>query len=556
MELPNLDKGLLQYQDQGKNLMVFLVIQSSNIPQAKQFAFEWNLQMPVLLDQDNSTYNSYIAPRENSWTTPHTVVIDDDGIVIFREFGEASIGSALAFINKLPLGYVEYMAALKLESGVARAQLINSSFINKFKNIEIKNTGKVNDEYRVWVEAITQPEGWSGHIQLLDDNAKYSPLSEEVSVVIKSGQMAKAKLVVNTNENKGTGDYKVCLQSKTRKSLVRSFRVEVHNPAQRILMYNDFDYISYKFVPYLAIAGVDFFYYQKQQFVKEPDLDLLSKFDVVIWHEGNTWAYSDFSDAEAEMLGNYIDQGGNLLLIGSNVLYDLTGGELKGRISTRNFGRKYLHVKEFLKIGVTEDGEPDVRTSLARINGFVNSPIYDNEIRTIDVEKSLMCYADLIEPDGEGIPIFSSPTHDYPSRIGLTYESGESRLAFVTFPLEVIQNKDKMMLIQKRLADWLLYGKTPIFEVADEKINISLSLEQNPVFDKLVIKLASPVSSKGSLSLLDLRGRVIISTNIKVNAGDNRIIWNDALMNLPSGIYYLQAKVNGVLAGDILIRSK
>jgi len=148
----------------------------------------------------------------------------------------------------------------------------------------------------------------------------------------------------------------------------------------------------------LDAAGIDYIVYQVSAGDDGPPLAFLAKFPMVIWSTGYQWAATLTSNDQIN-LAAYLDSGGNLLLFGQDVIWD---------IGVNWFVQNYLHVQHasedqfYLSIsGVS--GEPLTEDMYYIYLDYYGAGYYP--------------YDDYLYPDSVATPIFQDYWYGDPTAI-------------------------------------------------------------------------------------------------------------------------------------------
>ncbi len=271
--------------------------------------------------------------------------------------------------------------------------------------------------------------------------------------------------------------------------------------------------------------------------LKQKDVQGLSKqynlnnYRLIIWNI--SWGFPAFTPNDVALLTSYLDNGGNLVLFGQDIAWDVFDSQGNSHFkSAMDFLQNYFDLK-FISdnskgiqmSGVAGDPIGDsLSFDLARPYGFSN--FYPEEITS---------------NTGQAKPVFKYNN----GKIGvLRYDSGTYRTVFFGIGFEQIGDETSREIILSRLLKWC-GNITALPEKAQFPVR-SLLVENypNPFNGETFIKFTLPNKGKVKFTLFNLRGQKVRTWPEKLFLpGTHRFHWDgtdNRGRQLPSGLYVLQ----------------
>ena len=168
-----------------------------------------------------------------------------------------------------------------------------------------------------------------------------------------------------------------------------------------------------------------------------PDLDTMTEFDIVIWMTGYEWGLrGTLTGTDRMNLDDYLDGGGNLWLIGEDILYDVG--------ASNPFIMNTLHVDAALE----ERGNPD---PLVGVTGTLTDGM---SYPTEDIGFPSGPWGDDISPDADAVGIFEGPAGNFNT---ITYE-GDYKTAFMVFEFAFITERTDRAELANTMIGWFTGG--------------------------------------------------------------------------------------------------
>ncbi len=278
----------------------------------------------------------------------------------------------------------------------------------------------------------------------------------------------------------------------------------------------------------------------------------LQNYDAVIWILGDEAAFDEtFSAAEQERLGAYLSAGGNLLVSGSEIAWDLAASD-----SASSADRQFL--RDFLKAEFVADAAEAVTVHGSDGAIFAGMSFNFGQI-PYPVETP-----DIIRPVNGAVAALQ---YTDSSVAGVQYAgpfgngATPGKLVVLAFPFETIAGEEVRNEVMGRVLDFF-FGLVDIAP-AEGSAPLAFALRPNfpnPFNPETVIEFDLPAAADVQLVIFNALGqRVRKLLDEKMTAGRHRVIWRgrDARGNpLPSGLYFYRISAGHHLATRkmILIR--
>jgi hypothetical protein len=270
----------------------------------------------------------------------------------------------------------------------------------------------------------------------------------------------------------------------------------------------------------------------------------LNNYDAVFWILGDeSTADETFSSAEQELVKNYLENGGNLFVSGSEVGWDLS---YKGSSSDKSFYNNYLKAS-FVADNSNSNFVNGVTGSTLEGTAFYFGQTYEvgypDEIGTFGGSTLCMNYSN---NTGAGI--------QYIGQFGSS--SKIAKLIYLGFPLETTANDSSFNSVISRAAGYFLADINSVLTKTDVPLKFNLSQNYpNPFNPNTSIQYAIDSRQIVTLNVFDLLGRKIATlVNEGKPAGTYKVIWDAS--HLSSGVYYYQLKAGNFISTKKMILLK
>ena len=234
------------------------------------------------------------------------------------------------------------------------------------------------------------------------------------------------------------------------------------------------------------------------------------------------WTFPSFQDDEATAIMNFMDNGGNVMVCGQDIGWDIKSGQGYGTTVTSGFYTNYMHAT-YNSDGGTSQNSLNAVTSDAFFGTVGISPV-------VDVYGGNL-YPDLITPITGAVSIFKYGTSA--NNGGIRFTNGTYKMVYIAPGMEHLSNLTTKNNLMKQTHDWfhgLLNIDAPEANASD------IIIYPNPTSEKLYIDAFNYKTSNLSIEIIDLTGKTIIKTdNISANQAIN-------VSGLESGFYFVKIK--------------
>ncbi len=235
------------------------------------------------------------------------------------------------------------------------------------------------------------------------------------------------------------------------------------------------------------------------------------------------WTFPSFQDDEATALMNFMNNGGNVMVCGQDIGWDIKSGSGYGTTITSNLYTNYMHATYNADGGTGNNSLNPVATDLI-FGGTGTSPI-------IDVYNGNL-YPDQITPITGAVSTFKYGTSA--NNGGIRYTNGTYKMVYIAPGMEHLSNITTKNNILKQTHDWF-HG---LLSAESAKANPSdIIIYPNPASDKLYIDAFTYNPSDLSVQIADITGKTVLeSGTLSQNQSIN-------ISSLESGFYFV--KISG-----------
>lgn len=385
--------------------------------------------------------------------------------------------------------------------------------------VELSNTSCNNDVYTVSLTGHVQ-DGWTRTIE--SPGIPASPTS--IQIPLNVGESAWLQMRVNPNGHRGMMNTDIVVSSQGNPSVqvIENFRVLTE---VSVLVVDDDGGETYGNVdPFYidpvvnAIPGGQSFAIYDLELGSMSD-ELLMTPNLVIWFAGANAPGRSLSFTDQSMLIDYLERGGNLLLTGQNIPYDLRTSSFMPQYLHSRFSFVYLQASTVTGVA----GDP--------ISGGLDFTIHggtgaDNQTRPSAITSE----------DEMSTVIWEYSGSEY--HAGVRVETSAYRAVLMGFGLESIDNQADRDTVLARSVNWLLANVSADPETPAVQHEYALSAAYpNPFNPVTVIPYSLAERSDVSLRIFDVLGRevAVLASGVQ-NAGLHHLEWN--ANGVPSGVYF------------------
>ena len=249
----------------------------------------------------------------------------------------------------------------------------------------------------------------------------------------------------------------------------------------------------------------------------------LASADFVVWMTGQ--AAPTLDDADRAALGPYLDSGGDLCLTGQDIGYsmcDLTSSHYTAE--TEAFFETYIHATYRM-----------ANSNLYDLDGRSGDPISDGMSITIRGgdgadNQDFPDVVDAIAP-AEVIFDYSDPA----KHGGVRYEGGGTRLVYLSFGFEAIDNRSDRVLLMSRIIDWI----APTASVDPGPAGtLRIACYPNPAVSFASISVLGGAGWE-SLKIYDVQGRVVKDAGASREGGFLWDLKDESGARVSPGVYFI-----------------
>jgi hypothetical protein len=305
------------------------------------------------------------------------------------------------------------------------------SGLHEFPNFAVYNMGTARDVIHVALQTGSVPAGWRC---VFTDGKNDYPTSTDLDLRPGEGSVFHLKVDV---AGSGYLNPKIVISTDNLPGRIREIPYAVVTGGTQMLVVDDDGGQSYETAHTDALDAAGVTYAVWPTTAAEVNTDLLAAFGMVDWETGRT--FRTLTDWDQAALSAYLDDGGKLLISGTDIGADLAGMG----------GDPLWWYNHYLHAGFLQDD-----TGSNTVGGIAGDPITDG--MTLDLTPGLNPSPDEIAPfDSTATHIFVYDPPGGPGEAGLKVDTGQYKLVYLAFELESITlDSDRDLLVQ-RVVDWL-----------------------------------------------------------------------------------------------------
>ena len=451
------------------------------------------------------------------WTVPADYNEDNCELVafVYKVASPLYLGE-IAQAEKWPLVSPDYVASI---ASVSSDIMTLSNTPGEF-NVKIKNVGFLNDTY--YVEGfIDGPSGWTGQFTTSSGSTAFGEMD---SIDVAANDSAEVTVSVNPNSIGGFGYITLRFTSEGDPGVIVDARM-------RLVTTTGVDYLvvdasgegygAYLDSCLTRVAGTATYGIINSDALMGASADL-SGFYSVAWIAGNRVPV--FSAADVDLLENYLDQGGRLMLTGQDIGWDIMDPMGLSQFAA-DFYHNYLHANYVLNAGPSYF-----------MSGVAGDPIGDQ--LAFPTNSKYPRFLDEIAPydaNASGVFYFSTG----PSLIGIKAEKDDYRVVYFAFGFEQLTDNVVKDSITARTFRWLMEGVVTGVNDNNVQAVYNYSLTQNypnPFNPSTVISYSVADPGYTSVKVYDVMGSEVKTLVSSYQQPGNYNITFDA-SSLASGMY-------------------
>lgn len=385
--------------------------------------------------------------------------------------------------------------------------------------VQLDNIGTMNDTYDVTLSG-EWPTGWNYSVE--ESGGTANPSS--IDVAVNSLETKFLIVRVNPNGNPGSASFGLNIVSQGNNLVEANHDWRLMAGLDILVIDGDGgDTYETYYAEALSAAddNVNVVWGWWDAHLDDVDISLFDGVEAVIWFTGDLWQQT-LSPIDQLNIQDYLDAGGNVLLTGQGIGFDMRNDQLF---------TEYMHagyVRNF-PIGSSLTGLPGTLYSdqaFAIVSGTgANNQSRQSSIVAADDEATLIFNYD---QEYQGVT----------QSAGLTVDNGTYKLMYWAFGFEAIATETARNTVMERAVEWLLsVSATP---EAPEAMPTEFTLSQNypnPFNPETSIPFALPTRANVKLAVFDLLGREVATlVNGNMEAGSHIVNWN--ANELSSGVYF------------------
>ncbi|MBL0126722.1 MAG: Omp28-related outer membrane protein [Flavobacteriales bacterium] len=370
-----------------------------------------------------------------------------------------------------------------------------------------------NEDYVITLTSNGAPAGWTSAFTV--DGA---PQGNPATISLASGASISLDVEVTPNAAPGIGKYTLTVASSTNPNapilseeyhvisgvhdlIVSNPQAEAHEPIYTEGMWNE-----------TAKAVTN-----RADFTAFGQAGALT--DVYNLYLNISWTFPSYTDEVANVLADFMDNGGNLMIAGQDIGWDQSGATgAYGTPVTQAFYASHLHAT-FVDDGSTADTQVLWETADAVFGNLGNSTIANVFVNNT--------YPDQFTPIAPAVPILRYSA----TKIGgLRAETGNYKLVYFGIGPEQVTNAAIARLMVQASHDWF-YGLVSVEEF-DAMLNALGQAYPSPA-DAYVTIPVGEFTGAATLEVFDATGRMVMSGNVTTQNANITV----GTSQLSNGIY-------------------
>ncbi len=354
------------------------------------------------------------------------------------------------------------------------------------------------------------------------------------AVVLESDSSCTIEVNLVSGYEPGTGQCTVTLTSRRDPSFARSLRFFAVSGVCALLVDDDGG-LGLETYYAGALDSLEVLWGHWDRSIAKPSISDLSKTEFVIWFTGSYFPTLDTYDQD--LIGTYLDTGGDLFITGQDIGYALNyvNGEEYSPEAV-DFYQTYLHASWITSSSL-----------LWQVSGRSGDPITDGLTLSIEGGDGAdnQDYPDVIDSIGPANVIFDY-VGDPLKHGGIRYDSGTSKIVYLSFGFEAISTQADRELLLSRIVTW--FGKTS--GVEPPPVAAVVSLYPNPAVTHLNIAFSGR-SAGSTIEIYDVRGRLVKHLGSTQGETSTWDLMDQADRKVAPGVYFIS-----VSTADNAIRKK
>ncbi|NUO01474.1 MAG: T9SS type A sorting domain-containing protein [Saprospiraceae bacterium] len=285
-----------------------------------------------------------------------------------------------------------------------------------------------------------------------------------------------------------------------------------------------------------------------------PTGEELSQYDLVIWHTSTDgvdlqlWGADDIDNGN---LLSYLQEGGNLWLIGNDFMYDRYGAA-PDTFQLGEFPYDYLGIDRYIAQAYGDDGGlgvPGVEPAPGQPAGGLGA---------LNWTFSTLWWADAVSPLQTAAPVYLMSGDAYPLAgmpAAVWYNQGDFRVMSFFFDLTLVSD---FQLAKQTVASVVGLFESLVSDTETPPLpGIAMQVTPNPFAESVKLSLSLERNAMTSIQVVDLFGRKIAQplNRTELIAGQHDFQWIPSA-DLPNGVYLARFEIDGKSAAEYLVLSK
>ncbi len=293
----------------------------------------------------------------------------------------------------------------------------------------------------------------------------------------------------------------------------------------------------------LANNGLTFDLFNAVDSAASPSLPLMANYDLVIWHTSTDFFSLNFwnqDDTDNDQISQYLEEGGNLWLIGNDFLLDRYGlAPMSFQVG--DFAYDYLGIAQLVAESYTNDdflGLPHAR------------PAEDQPIPGLALifwQLPTLMDADALTPREEAISIYEMGHDNYVfagESTGILYAEEIHRVLTFAFDLAQANNQGLIDTTVGSVIDFFASQIVDTEEAID--IGIESKVYPNPSSIAATLSFSLAEAADVNIDVISMLGQQVTSllANTALAAGSHQVEWQPEI-GIPNGLYQFRITVDG-----------
>jgi hypothetical protein len=367
----------------------------------------------------------------------------------------------------------------------------------------------------------SQAAGWDGFFTIAGNN-----YTDSAVVNLQKGTPEPLSLCVTPGYTPGFESYTFEMTSVNHPNApVKYFTASVISNVHTLLVNasGDNNAIAHQdvYINGLQAAGCDHLAVMRStDFTKANDADILGEIINIFFN--CAWTFPAFTDAEAETVMEFVDNGKNLFVGGQDIGWDIMSGQA-GSHGTAVTQELYT---DYLKATYVDDGSTANNKLVANTTDPIFGTVATSNI--VDVYGGNM-YPDVVTPLQDALPVFYYNT-TLTKISALRSMKGSAKVLYFGVGLEMVQTEAVRNDILDRTYDWFMETVGMAEPVAGTTGTITM-IRPNPA-NGVANVVITGIEGQATLELSDLTGRVVMKLPVQ-GAGSYRL----NVADLSTGLY-------------------